>query len=141
MSGDDDDFSLDDILSATAVKDAAEAVNEAVERANARAERARELDSPPPPETDEDGVERQRKRYAADPRDNIMGLKVGDAIVFSDSGEELDGRWIVAKVEGSVDEPASRALVASRDGKTGPFARIPEDVLREELGLGRLKLG
>lgn len=139
MSG-DDEFSLDDILSATALKDAAEAVEEAGARADERAARARELDSPPPAEGD-DGIERQRKRYAADPRDNIMGLKVGDAIVFVDSGEDLDGRWVVAKVEGDVDDPDSRALVASRDGKSPPFARIPEDVLREELGLGRLKLG
>jgi len=137
----DDDFSLDDILSATAVKDAAAAVTEAAERIDARAQRARDMDSPPPADDGDDGIERTVKRYAADPRDNIMGLKVGDGFVFSDSGEELDGRWIVAKVEGDVDDPTSRALVASRDGKSPPYARIPEDVLREELGLGRLKLG
>ncbi len=144
MAG-DDDFSLDDILSATSAKAVAEAVAEASERADerarARAQRARDMDSPPPAEPGDDGIERQRKRYAADPRDNIMGLKVGDGFTFSDSGEDLDGRWIVAKVEGSVDDPESRALVASRDGKSPPYARIPEDVLREELGLGRLKLG
>lgn len=139
MSG--DDFSFDDIVSATSVKEAAEAAEEAQIRASDRATRAREMDSPPPAEPDDDGIERARKRYAADPRDNIMGLKVGDAIVFADSGEDLDGRWIIAKVEGDVDGEAERALVASRDGKSPPFARIPEDVLREELGLGRLKIG
>ncbi len=139
MSG--DDFSFDDIVSATSVKEAAEAAEEAQIRASERATRAREMDSPPPAESGDDGIERERKRYAADPRDNIMGLKVGDAIVFEDSGEDLDGRWIIAKVEGSVDDGDERALVASRDGKSPPFARIPEDVLREELGLGRLKIG
>lgn len=139
MSG--DDFSFDDIVSATSVKEAAEAAEEAQIRASERATRAREMDSPPPAESDDDGIERERKRYAADPRDNIMGLKVGDAIVFEDSGEDLDGRWIIAKVEGGVDDGDERALVASRDGKSPPFARIPEDVLREELGLGRLKIG
>lgn len=140
----DDDFSLDDIVSATSIQQAASAADEAAERANARAaervQRARDLDSPPPDEAD-DGIERKRRRYAADPRENIMGFKIGDALVFSDSGEDLDGRWIVAKVEGDVDDPASRALVASRDGTSPPFARIPEDVVREELGLGRLERG
>lgn len=143
MSG-DDDFSLDDIIQDTAIKEAAATADAQLARQEARAARARELDSPPPAadaESGDDGIERSRKRYAADPRDNIMGIKVGDRIAFNDSGEDLDGGWIVAKVEGDVDDPSARALVASRDGKSPPYVRIPEDVLREELGLGRLTLG
>lgn len=136
-----DDDLLGDILASTQAAQAKAAVEEAIERKAERAARAREMDSPPAAEDEGDGIERTVRRYAADPRDNIMGLQVGARVTFVDSGEDLDGAWIVVKVEGAVEDGDERALVASRDGQSPPYVRIPEDVVREELGLGRLKLG
>lgn len=148
-----DDDLLDDILGETAIKDAAAAAKaDAVaraERAIARAareseaarapedptDRARRLDTAPDADAEEDdGIERSRRAYTADPRHNILGLTVGRRFAFHDSGDDLDGEWVVAKIE----DDGSR-LYASRDGKTAPFIQIDEDVVREEIGNKRLR--
>lgn len=152
-----DDDLLDDILGETAIKDAAAAAKaDAVaraERAIARAarqseaarqsdaspedpaDRARRLDTAPDADGEEDdGIERSRRAYTADPRHNILGLTVGRRFAFRDSGDDLDGEWVVAKIE----DDGSR-LYASRDGKTAPFIQIDEDVVREETGNKRLR--
>lgn len=145
-----DDDLLGDILSETAIKDAAEAAKAdaaaKAERALARAareseaapedptDRARRLDTAPESDDEDDGIERTRRAYTADPRHNILGLTVGRRFAFHDSGDELDGEWIIAKIE----DDGSR-LYASRDGKTAPFIQIDEDVVREEIGNKRLR--
>lgn len=148
-----DDDLLDDILGETAIKDAAEAAKAdaaaRAERAIARAareseaarapedpaDRARRLDTAPESDgEDDDGIERTRRAYTADPRHNILGLTVGRRFAFHDSGDDLDGEWVVAKIE----DDGSR-LYASRDGKTAPFIQIDEDVVREEIGNKRLR--
>lgn len=153
MPSDDDDI-LGGILAETQLTEAAaearEAARGAAERAARAAERparepaasegdpaarARALDSAPEPEAD--GIERQRRAYTADPRHNILGLIAGRRFAFVDSGEDLDGEWTVVKIEA---EGGTSRLVASRDGKSPPYVKIDEDVVREELGEGRLKL-
>ncbi|MEZ4433682.1 MAG: hypothetical protein R3F65_14845 [bacterium] len=145
----DDDDLLGDILAETELTEAAaeakQAAQAAAARAAARAERAasappedpadraRRLDSAP---EDDDGIERSRRAYTADPRHNILGLSPGSRFAFVDSGADLDGEWTVVRVE--LDGAAAR-LVASRDGKSPPYVKVDEDVVREELGEGRIK--
>ena len=86
-------------------------------------------------------IEMERRPYAADPDQNIVGLIPGSKFVFSQCGEELDGLWVVAKIEaGDSADPAIRSLLAGRVGGGPPYIRMSEEVLREELNLGRLTL-
>ncbi len=86
-------------------------------------------------------IEMERRPYAADPTQNVMGLIPGSKFVFMDCGEELNGLWVVAKIDaGEVSDPAIRGLYAGREGGGPPYIRMTEEVLLEELELGRLKL-
>lgn len=137
-----DDDLLAGIVGATLTRDALEEAEEARARAVERAERAPEPPAAPDPNAADDGLEIATEHipYAADPRHNIMGLTRGRPFTFVDAGADLDGLWIVAKVDASGPDASARYVVGSRDGQSPPFVKITEDVLREELALGRLKL-
>jgi len=86
-------------------------------------------------------IEMERRPYAADPTQNIMGLIPGSKFVFVDCDAELNGLWVVAKIDaGEISDPAIRGLYAGREGGGPPYIRMTEEVLLEELELGRLKL-
>lgn len=86
-------------------------------------------------------IEMERRPYAADPTQNVMGLIPGSKFVFVDCDDTLNGLWIVAKIDaGESTDPAVRGLYAGREGGGPPYIRMTEEVLLEELEFGRLKI-
>ena len=77
--------------------------------------------------------------WFGDPEFTICGMSPGNAFEMKDCGEELDGLWIIAKVDAPSGAPDSRRkLIAHRESGGPPYVTITEDVVREEIELGRL---
>jgi len=77
--------------------------------------------------------------WFGDPSHTICGMSPGNAFEMLDCGEELDGLWIVAKVDAPPGAPDERRkLVAHREAGGPPYMQITEDVVREEIEAGRL---
>ncbi|MCA9541247.1 MAG: hypothetical protein KC620_20240 [Myxococcales bacterium] len=136
----DEESLLDGILAEHAIADVKAAVEEARQRkvtpeaaVEPAPSPAKAADSPPE-------FELKRRPYAADPRHNIFGLMPGAKFEMSDCGPDMDGLWVVVKVNGEDPDPAVRNLVAARDGVGPPYLKMTEEVLREELDVGRLAL-
>ena len=100
-----------------------------------REELARKLDEQQP-------VETERRRYGADPDVRVAGLYIGDVIALKDSGEALDGEWVVVKVDNpprNTGEP--RVIYAARDETAAPpFMKVLEADMEAELADDRIEI-
>ncbi|MFT5433292.1 MAG: hypothetical protein ACI9OJ_003997 [Myxococcota bacterium] len=84
-------------------------------------------------------IQKGHETWFGDPTHTICGMSPGNRFEMVDCGEELDGIWVIAKVNaarGSRD--SERKLFASREAGGPPYIEVTEEVAREEIELGRL---
>jgi hypothetical protein len=86
-------------------------------------------------------IQKERQTWFGDPNHTICGLNQGNKFEFMHCGPELDGLWVVAKVVAPLDgRAAERKIIAMRPTGGPPYVELTEEVLREELELGRIKI-
>ncbi len=112
--------------------EAARAKDEAARAQRAREARAALAEKAPP-------VETSPRRWGHDPDAHVAGMRAGDVFEMVDCGDDLDGEWLVEKIQGPpVQSGKPRFLLAARRGGGPPFAKIGEADFEAEVAEGRI---
>lgn len=120
-----------------------EVVKEALDNIDAPGDRPKT-----PREPKDVEIETQRRRYAGDPHawgsenhaGDLCGLRVGSSFDILGGGEQLEGEWVVVRLNLNYASASERHLYAGRSATSGPpFIKITEADLKADIDDGVIR--
>jgi hypothetical protein len=138
------DLMLDDTRRHEKADEVAEVVKEALDKIDAPGDRPKIEREPKDVE-----IETKRRRYTADPHawgseahsGELSGLKVGSTFIITSGGEQLEGDWVVVRMNLTFKSADERHLYAGRPGASGPpYLKITEADLAADIDDGVIRI-
>ncbi len=137
------DLMLDDTRRHAKEDEVAQVVKEALEKIDAPGDRPKTQREPKEIE-----IETRRRRYDADPHawgsethsGELSGLKVGSTFEITSGGEQLEGEWVVVRLNLTFATADQRHLYAGRPSASGPpYIKITEADLAADIEDGVIR--
>ncbi len=137
------DLMVDDTRRRSEADEVKEVVDEALARIDAPGDRPKTKRAPRDVE-----IETKRRRYSADPHawgeahpGDLFGLRVGSSFDIHGGGEQLEGEWVVVRLNLTNATASERHLFAGRPGASGPpYIRITEADLQADIDDGVIRI-